>query len=253
MKRKDFIQAALTEDDKALTERFADTLTVCIGFAVLTADITTEALDALVDAHPDAKGGLVDAHGWKLVRRLMGNGTTDSGLLHRLLVNVRQFAADNKDACFWLDFGNDVHSRVEPALQRLGFALANSLGRSKRIASGDSMLFARLIVAQSIASLAAEEVARAKREFSRHTIMMNNQRTPVPLLFESLSCAAVNKYVRELNISLIEDRVPDGFDIFDYAPAKTGVTAVANLLHDSRTWNSAIERSVELNPNSVKK
>lgn len=248
---RNLIAKALSSNEQQMTEEFANALTFCIGFGVLTTNLATDALDALTEAHPEPKGGLLKMQDWRIIRKLQGNGTTDNGLLHKLLVNIRQFSADSKDVCFWFDFGNTVHSRIEPTVQRFTFAIANSLGRSKQIAHGDNNLFARLIVAQSIASLGAEEVANAKRTFSRHTITMYGRRTPIPPLFEEISCEHIGKYLRELNISLIEDRVPDGFSVFDYAPVSTGVKAVTNLLRDPNTWDTAIMRSVELNDKVV--
>lgn len=246
IRRKNFIQAALEEDGAKLAEAFCNAVTFAAGFAVLTANTANDALDALLEAHPYRRGGgMLKPGDMALVRRLTGGGGS-MGLLRRLEVNVRQLA-DREEQGFWPDFGNAVHAAIEPALQRFTFAVANSFGRCKDIGGHDINVFAKMIVAQSIASLGAEEAEAAKRCFTRRTVVMRGQRTPVPLLLESVSPRAAAKTMRELNISLIEGKVPDGFDIFSYRPVRDGSQAVANLLRDPRVWDSAVERADRLN------
>jgi len=232
--------AVPTEDD--MLKEFAGSVYGAAALGFITSMCAADAIDALAERCPN----LVVREVASSCRAIMGGGGS-VGLLALLRVSINERMSGERGKAWAADLGNAVYEKALPGLQRLQTAIANHLGRYHDVP--DINVFARLIVAQSLAHEAAAYVERRARFLRGCTASTGSgSRQSVPFLLRRMSCAGIERRLTAIVRSLMESRVPEGTDLMADPVIRRGCVAVLNTLGSVDTWAYARDKADELNP-----
>lgn len=202
---------------------------------------TLEALDALQEKHAD-----LIRHGVKRSYNAIMGTSTQRGELEKLRMNISSHLVNAEDAAWMQDFGNAAYECTLSVVERLRCAVANALGRYRGVP--DINTFAAVVVAQSIASEAADYVERRARNFGAYTIVtQGNEKLSVAFLLNQMSCRAIDRHLTIIASRLIGPCLPRTVDLLEDHAILTGCKAVLNVMADVNTWIYAREKANELN------
>jgi len=216
-----------------MREEYVGTIYGAAALGYITYLYSTEMEDAMRERTPQLVAGKV-----KGALRAIGRAFT---LMRQ---NVNSNFRDKGGAYWAADFGNAAYGEVRPHIGRLQTAVANHLGRYKGVA--DINVFARAIVAQSIASEAALYVERRQRLLHGYSAVTSAGRQSVPFLLGLLSMRGVCHHLEVIVGETVGRCVPSDTDLLADPSIRTGCKSVLNMLCDVRMWQEARDKADQL-------
>lgn len=211
------------------------------ALAYITIIHATDALDMMQDRLPDLYN---DRTIKKYVNRMVGTKAS-MGQIRKLDRSIGELLAHDCDKAWMADFGNAAYEKVLPHTEKLRYAIANALGIYNL---PDINVCAAILVAQSLASEAAEYVKRRARKFTNYSIVMQGgRRQSVSSCLSSMSCEAIEYCLRNIAHQLIDKWLPEDVDLVKVPDVEAGLKAVLNVMADVNTWIYAREKAEMLN------
>lgn len=211
---------------------------VMYGTAALTtvADIAMgNAFDELTD-YTDYPLSRDIAHQMKLA--LWGMQDT-----HRAMKAVIACRADD----VWLqDFGRTVYGLVADHVERLRYAIANSLGKCQGLQRPAAV--AMLLTAQYLAhEAAAYATGRAQRFRGCKVRNWHGSMISVKNLLEKVACTQADKAMATMAALILAPVMEQGCDYLADPTVNTGCAAIVKTLVSEDTWRYALSNTDKLN------
>lgn len=235
-----FLRGALPSVEKSRDE-YTGSVFGSAALAYITIIHATDALDMMQERLPEL---YEERQIRKYINRMVGTKAS-MGEIRKLDRSIGELLAHDCDKAWMADFGNAAYEKVQPYTEKLRYAIANALGRYNL---PDINVCAAILVAQSLASEAAEYVKRRTRKFTGYSIVMQNgYRQSVSSCISSMSCEAIEYCLRNIAHQLIDKWLPEDVDLVKVPDVEAGLKAVLNVMADVNTWIYAREKAEILN------
>lgn len=235
-----FLRGALPSVERSRDE-YTGSVFGSAALAYITIIHATDALDMMQERLPELYD---DRQIRKYINRMTGTKAS-MGEIRKLTLAIGELLAHDCDKAWVADFGNAAYEKVQPYTEKLRIALANALGRYD---VPDINVCAAILVAQSLASEAAEYVKRRARKFTNYSIVMQGgRRQSVSSCLSSMSCEAIEYCLRNIAHQLIDKWLPEDVDLVKVPDVEAGLKAVLNVMADVNTWIYAREKAEMLN------